>query len=112
LLCGERRENSMDYNPLKWFKKEPLRNPVLPPELVPGQVVLKKLKWVRLRDEIGIVTELDASGYVTVDIVDSNGFTVRRVREPQGNAHLARYMEIPESRRPADPAYAATLGYV
>lgn len=83
----------------------------VPGLIVPGLVVLQPKKWVTVKGRVGIVTSIDSSGYVKVDLVDKDGYTVETIRRPVGQVSLARYLEIPESRR-GDQVVAATKGYV
>lgn len=83
----------------------------VPGLIVPGMVLLKPKKWVSIQGKIGIVTAIDSSGYVKVDLTDKDGFTVGTIRVAVGQVKLAKYLEIPESRR-GDQVLAATKGYV
>lgn len=101
----------------KWFKKEPATVPAAqeyptPALALPGTIMLKPMKWVVNNGKVCIVTEVDSSGYVGLAIVNAEGATTGYARVHAGNIRLARLAEIPESRRPTNPAYAATLGYV
>jgi len=87
--------------------------PALPALVLPGQtILLTKGKWVTLQGRVGIVADLDSSGYATVHLTNNIGETVEYARTPAGNLKLARLAEIPLLRRPTNPARAAVLGYV
>lgn len=73
-------------------------------------VFLKRFKWVSCSEGIGIVTDLSTSGCVGIDLVDAKGFTIRHVSVPAYDVVLAKYTQIPESRRPIQ-AIASQLGY-
>ncbi len=95
----------------KIIKPEP--EPELPVAVVQQKlIVIRPTKWVAWADMVGIVVSMDGSGYVVVDQVAASGETVRQHRVHGGMLRLARLQQIPESRRPANAAYAATLGYV
>lgn len=82
------------------------------PQLIyPAAVLLEPRKWVRYGNRTGVVTKVDSSGQVSIDLVDEKGLTTEHIRRPVGEVRLARYLEIPESRR-GDEAVAAALGYV
>lgn len=90
-------------------KVEPVATLLIPTE---GSFLLKKLKWVVHNDQVAIVYELDRGGFATLHYVNSEGFTVREGRANCGELRLAKFLEIPESRRIGmSPQYAATLGY-
>lgn len=74
--------------------------------------LLKKLKWVTYKGKVGIVTDLSSAGTAVVDFVDSDGYTIESDRCPVGEISLARYDDIPSSRRHPDPQYMAQLGYI
>ena len=95
-------------NPIMPVVTEEVRVPGL---IVPGMVLLKPKKWVTVKGRTGIVTSIDSSGYVKVDLVTVDGYTVETIRVPVGQVSLARYLEIPESRR-GNQVVAATKGYV
>lgn len=107
-------------NILDMFRKKPLPGETQampetePPTLViPSQVVLlKPMKWVVSNNQVCIVTKVYDGGYVDLAIVNPEGLTTGTHRTAVGNLRLARLAEIPASRRPTNPAYAATLGYV
>ena len=80
--------------------------------LTPQSVLLKKLKWVKHKGRVGIVWELDSSGYATIHLVDAQGQTIGVDRVNATELHLANFMDIPEPRRTGiSQVYAATLGY-
>ncbi len=75
-------------------------------------VLLKKLKWITYRGRIGIVWELDKSGYATVHLTNPAGQTVEVIRVNATELKIAKYLEIPDPRRNGlSQVYAATLGY-
>lgn len=74
-------------------------------------VTLARMKWVMLDGQVGIITGLDSSGYASIALVNAEGITMTNVRAPNSSLRVALFSEIPVSRRPADPVYAATLGY-
>lgn len=87
--------------------------PAIPALVLPGTVILlTKGKWVTYQGRIGVVADLDSSGYATVHLTDAIGETVDQLRTAAGNLVLARLAEIPAPRRPTNPARAAVLGYV
>lgn len=112
----EKEQESLDAG-LQDFKDTVPPVPQTPAVLIipetPSNILLKPLKWVTFQNRhVGIVTKLDSSNYATIDFVDAHGITVITDRVNCNDIRLAKYLEIPESRRPKDPAYAATLGYV
>lgn len=89
--------------------------PSNPPLLTiqPPPVMLAPLKWVAWQGRhVGIVTKVDVQGNVTVDWVDAKGETMGTDIVNAGELQLAKYEQLPVTRRPVDKAYAATLGYV
>jgi hypothetical protein len=85
------------------------------PELIlpPAFVQLKPLKWVETLDgKVGIVWKIGLDLMAEVHIVNDIGETIATEQYSCQLLKLARYAKIPECRRPASPAYAATLGYV
>jgi hypothetical protein len=80
---------------------------------VQGGILLKRLKWVTdSSNRVGIVWELDSSGYAEVHLVGPSGETVGTYRTPAGNLKLALYEQIPEPRRVGlTRERAASLGY-
>ena len=108
----------MNWNPFK-RKPVPAIAPAIEEVVKPVQQelefrlpVIRPSKWVSIQGQVGIVSSLDNSGYVIVDLVDAEGATAKTVRVHGGMVQLARLSQIPAPRRPADEAYAATLGYV
>lgn len=77
-------------------------------------VLLGKMKWVMVQNinKLGIITKVDASSMVNVDLVQEDGTTYGSLRTQVGNVRLAKLEEIPVSRRPTNTAKAATLGYI
>ena len=64
------------------------------------------------RGKVGIVWELDSSGYATIHLTDPQGQTVDVERVNATELRLAKYAEIPAPRRVGlSQVYAATLGY-
>lgn len=86
------------------------------PELIltPEHAILKRLKWVDWKGQVGIVHDLDSSGHAIVHYVNrETGETVSHGRVPCGELKLAGFTQIPPCRRIGmSRAYAATLGYV
>lgn len=72
---------------------------------------LKTGKWVVSGEYVGIVTDLSSSHIVGVDIVDKDGTTLKHVKVPAVSVMLAKYIDIPESRRPITKDAATQLGY-
>ena len=68
-------------------------------------------KWVSSGELVGIVTDLSTSGVVGIDVVDSEGNTVRHEKVPAASVLLAKFLQIPASRRPFSQEYATQLGY-
>lgn len=89
--------------------------PLPEPELIirPVNVILKRLKWVDHKGRVGIVYELDNSGFAIIHFTDPlTGETVAVDRVRCGELKLATYRQIPEVRRKnLTAAVAATLGY-
>lgn len=90
--------------------------PQAPVLIIPGMaqnVLLKRLKWVVCKSHVGIVTELDSSGFAKIDFVSrQDGTTVASDRIRCSELRLAKFDEIPECRRGnLTREYAATLGY-
>lgn len=80
--------------------------------LSPRMAMLRPLKWVTYQGMVGIIAKVTEGGDVIVDLVNAEGVTVQSVTAPQGqDVQIAKWRDIPEPRRPADAAYAATLGY-
>lgn len=78
----------------------------------PRVVLLKKLKWVTNKGRVGIVADLDSSGYAEVHYTDAEGQTVEVDRVNSTVLQIAKFAEIPEPRRAnLSQVYAATLGY-
>lgn len=75
--------------------------------------LLKKMKWVvhQQTNKIGIITAMDTSGMVQIDLVQADGTTYATCRTQVGNVRIAKLDEIPLCRRPTNPAMAANLGY-
>lgn len=70
-------------------------------------------KWVVANQQIGILASVTGYPVVEVHIVNDLGETTKVVQTHMDQIRIARYLEIPESRRPVDVAYAAAiLGYV
>lgn len=89
--------------------------PQQPKLVVPVEhVILKRLKWVDWKGQVGIIHELDSSGHAIVHYVNrEDGTTVSVGRVPCGELKLAGFTQIPPCRRIGmSRAYAATLGYV
>lgn len=95
------------------FEHAPNRNVKLILPHVQGGILLKRLKWVTdSSNRIGIVWELDSSGYAEVHLVAPSGETTETYRTPAGNLKLALYEQIPEPRRVGlTRERAASLGY-
>lgn len=107
------------------FKKSPEPSPAqehiiipaqrtIPPELTYSpQVEVTIGKWVVWNHQVGIVASVIGFPVIEVHLVDADGATISATPAHVQDVRLARYLEIPEKRRPADYAYAASaLGYV
>ena len=68
-------------------------------------------KWVSSGELVGIVTDLSTGGVVGIDIVDSEGNTLRHEKVPSSSVLLAKWEQIPEWRRSFSREYATQLGY-
>lgn len=68
-------------------------------------------KWVSSGELVGIVTDLSTSGTVGIDVIDTEGNTVRHEKVIAASVLLAKFSQIPESRRPFSQEYATQLGY-
>ena len=106
----------MTWNP---FKKKEVIVPELAPavyELASPQVLrvpkISQRKWVVWREQrVGILHLVNDLSTGVVHLVDLSGATVEVIPVNLGELRLARYLEIPETRRPVSQVYAATLGY-
>ncbi len=84
------------------------------PLLVPAVsgVLLKRMKWVMHGKRVAIFWDLDSSGNCTLHYVGPDGSTVEVARARVSEIRLARYLEIPKSRREhLSQVQAAALGY-
>jgi hypothetical protein len=78
-----------------------------------GVVKLGIGKWVVCQEKVGIIADTRGYPIVSVHYVDSEGCTILEVSVPIDSVRIAKFLEIPEARRPTDAAYAAAyLGYV
>ena len=96
------------------FKKEvkQVEQVVVSEILYVEPTILKPLKWVTHQGRIAIVTDLSSAGTAVIHLVNSIGETVSEERVAVGELMLAKHLEIPEARRPADPTISAGLGYM
>lgn len=105
---------------LSWITKTLFKKPQSFPDLVvPAKEIyiptikIAAGKWVVCNKRVGIVAAVIGFPSIEVHLTNEAGETVEVVSSTVHLVRLARYMEIPEARRPADAAYAAAfLGYV
>jgi hypothetical protein len=74
-------------------------------------VFLSRGKWVVCPEGVGIVCDLSTSGCVGIDFTGADGHTTHRSIVPASSVLLAKFAQIPESRRPFSQEYATSLGY-
>lgn len=75
-------------------------------------VLMARGKWVVYENKVAIVAGIEASGIAELHFVNDVGVTVGSLPVPVGQFRLAKYLEIPAARRPADANWAASLGYI
>ncbi len=85
---------------------------LVPSLLYVPPVLLRTKKWVVHNNRVGIVADLHEYGFAEVHYVDADGYTIAVEKKARvGELRLAKWLEIPKSRRPADQTVAFKLGY-
>lgn len=83
-----------------------------PTSIVGEEQPAKRGMWVRYRESVGILTNLESGDIATVMLVDDKlGLNVIEVHVPAAELRQALLKEIPAPRRPT-AALAASMGYV
>ena len=92
-------------------RKKPAVGRVIESITAPG--TLKEGKWIVVNQAIGILANISGFPVVEVHLTNQAGETIGVIQTHMDQIRVAKYLEIPESRRPVDYAYAAAiLGYV
>lgn len=68
-------------------------------------------KWVVYNDRLGIITDLSNNGEAQIHLVNNAGETIGSLPAPIGQVRLAKYDEIPASRKQRSREEFAALGY-
>lgn len=99
-------------NSLKSLITSGLQTPAVPQESVYSEpTYFVRGKWVVCGEFVGIVTDLTTSGVIGIDLCNSQGEHAGHARVPASGVMLAKFEQIPESRRPFSREYATQLGY-
>lgn len=95
------------------FKQIPTPQYAVPSLIYSPPVEITIGKWVVYEGMIAIVTSVIGFPVIELHLVNAEGVTIKTVQTPISQVTLAKYIQIPEARRPVDYAYAAAcLGYV
>lgn len=98
-----------------WLKSLFARKPLSPIQFDTTYVepsYLVKGKWVVCDNIVGVVTDLSSSGVVGIDSCHQvTGDYLGHVVVSAHGVMLAKFVQIPESRRPTTKEYASQLGY-
>lgn len=93
------------------FKKKPSSLRLMQGIAAPG--TLREGKWIVANQSVGILNNISGFPVVEVHFTDAKGETIGVAQTHMDQIRIAKYLEIPEPRRPTDYAYAAAvLGYV
>ena len=71
----------------------------------------KRGNWVTCPDGVAIVLDTSSSGSIGVALIAEDGTTIANMSVPASSVILAKFDQIPESRRFFSREYAAQLGY-
>jgi hypothetical protein len=77
-----------------------------------AMILARRGKWVSVQGRVGIISELSSNDTITVDYVDPvTGYTTETARVSIGLCSVAKWEQIPESRRGISREAGEALGY-